>query len=608
MCGIIGYNGNGPAVGILLTGLEKLEYRGYDSAGIAVFQNERPRVVKTEGRLANLREKIGAEEPVNGSVGIGHTRWATHGAPTDANAHPHQSDTGLFSVVHNGIIENYARLREILTDDGYTFTSETDTEVIAHLLEKYYKGDPVQAMVRALPLLEGSFALGILCADFPGKLYGARRSSPLIAGLAEDGSFLASDIAALLQYTNEVYRFDDGELAALGKDSIEFFNSGGEKVQKHKTVVDLSPESVEKGGHEHFMLKEIMEQPEAIRNTLLPYLDKNGKIVIEELALSPADIRDINKVFIVACGSAYHAGIVGKYVFEELLRLSVEVDIASEFRYRRPILDEHSLVIIISQSGETADTLAALREAKKRGAKLLSIVNVKGSSIARESDMVLYTQAGAEIAVATTKAYSAQLAMLYVIGAYFAQELKTVAGQALTELISALAALPETVSRALELSGTVEDIAAAYYTHDHAYYIGRNLDYAAALEASLKLKEISYIHSEAYPAGELKHGTISLIEEGTLVMALCCSGRLLLKTAANIKEVKARGASVVCVCAPDTQADLEADRVITVPHTHHLIMPSVEVIPMQLFSYYAAKLRNCDIDKPRNLAKSVTVE
>ena len=608
MCGIIGYNGNGPAVGILLTGLEKLEYRGYDSAGIAVFQNERPRVVKTEGRLANLREKIGAEEPVNGSVGIGHTRWATHGAPTDANAHPHQSDTGLFSVVHNGIIENYARLREILTDDGYTFTSETDTEVIAHLLEKYYKGDPVQAMVRALPLLEGSFALGILCADFPGKLYGARRSSPLIAGLAEDGSFLASDIAALLQYTNEVYRFEDGELAALGKDSIEFFNSGGEKVQKHKTVVDLSPESVEKGGHEHFMLKEIMEQPEAIRNTLLPYLDKNGKIVIEELALSPADIRDINKVFIVACGSAYHAGIVGKYVFEELLRLSVEVDIASEFRYRRPILDEHSLVIIISQSGETADTLAALREAKKRGAKLLSIVNVKGSSIARESDMVLYTQAGAEIAVATTKAYSAQLAMLYVIGAYFAQELKTVAGQALTELISALAALPETVSRALELSGTVEDIAAAYYTHDHAYYIGRNLDYAAALEASLKLKEISYIHSEAYPAGELKHGTISLIEEGTLVMALCCSGRLLLKTAANIKEVKARGASVVCVCAPDTQADLESDRVITVPHTHHLIMPSVEVIPMQLFSYYAAKLRNCDIDKPRNLAKSVTVE
>ncbi len=608
MCGIIGYNGNGPAVGILLTGLEKLEYRGYDSAGIAVFQNERPRVVKTEGRLANLREKIGAEEPVNGSVGIGHTRWATHGAPTGANAHPHQSDTGLFTVVHNGIIENYARLREILTDDGYTFTSETDTEVIAHLLEKYYKGDPVQAMVRALPLLEGSFALGILCADFPGKLYGARRSSPLIAGLAEDGSFLASDIAALLQYTNEVYRFDDGELAALGKDSVEFFNSGGEKVQKHKAVVDLSPESVEKGGHEHFMLKEIMEQPEAIRNTLLPYRDKNGKIVIEELALSPADIREINKIFIVACGSAYHAGIVGKYVFEELLRLSVEVDIASEFRYRRPILDEHSLVIIISQSGETADTLAALREAKKRGAKLLSIVNVKGSSIARESDMVLYTKAGAEIAVATTKAYSAQLAMLYVIGAYFAQELKTVAGQALTELISALAALPETVSRALELSGTVEDIAAAYYTHDHAYYIGRNLDYAAALEASLKLKEISYIHSEAYPAGELKHGTISLIEEGTLVMALCCSGRLLLKTAANIKEVKARGASVVCVCAPDTQADLEADRVITVPHTHHLIMPSVEVIPMQLFSYYAAKLRNCDIDKPRNLAKSVTVE
>jgi glucosamine--fructose-6-phosphate aminotransferase (isomerizing) len=608
MCGIIGFAGEEPAVPVLLDGLERLEYRGYDSAGIAVFENGKVRVVKARGRLSALREKISESKPLKGTVGIGHTRWATHGAPSDINAHPHQSSTGLFTVVHNGIIENYSRLKEELIADGYSFASETDTEVIAHLLEKNYKGNPIETMVRALSILEGSYSIGVLCADFPDKLFCTRHSSPLLAGIGKNSCLIASDIAAMLQYSSEIYRLEEGELAVLTKDSIAFYNAEGSTIKKERIVVDLSPDAVEKGGYEHFMLKEIMEQPEALRNTLLQFLGENRKITLGDVPLPRAELEKIDRVFIVACGSAYHAGVVGKYVFEEMARIPVEVDIASEFRYRRPILNEKTLVIIISQSGETADTLAALREAKNSGAKILSIVNVPGSSIARESGFVLPTRAGVEIAVATTKAYSSQLAVLYVIAAYFAQELKTVSDEELRDFIFHLAALPETVSYALETATQVEELAQFYAKQEDAYYIGRNLDYAAAMEASLKLKEISYVHSEAYAAGELKHGTISLIEEKTLVVALCCCERLLPKTAANIKEVKARGAQILCVASQGNTMELEADRTITVPRTHPLLMPSVEIIPMQLFSYYVAKCRKCDIDKPRNLAKSVTVE
>ena len=608
MCGIIGYAGGQPAAPVLLDGLERLEYRGYDSAGIAVFENGTVRVVKARGRLSALREKISNETPLTGTVGIGHTRWATHGAPSDINAHPHQSGSGLFTVVHNGIIENYARLREDLISEGYAFVSETDTEVIAHLLEKNYKGNPIETMAQALTILEGSYSIGVLCAEFPDKLFCTRHSSPLLAGIGEGSCLIASDIAAMLQYTNNIYRLEEGELAELCRDSIEFYNSKGNKIRKEKVRVDLSPDAVEKGGYEHFMLKEIMEQPEALRNTLRQYLGDDRKITLGDVRFPAGELKKIDRIFIVACGSAYHAGIVGKYVIEELARIPVEVDIASEFRYRRPILGKNSLVVIISQSGETADTLAALREAKAGGAVILSIVNVPGSSIARESSLVLPTCAGVEIAVATTKAYSSQLAVLYVIAAYLAQELKTVGAQELRDFVSALAALPETVSYALETSSQAEGLAKYYSKQEHAYYIGRNLDYASAMEASLKLKEISYVHSEAYAAGELKHGTISLIEDKTLVIALCCCERLLPKTAANIKEVKARGAQVLCVAPQGNIMELEADRVVKVPRTHPLLMPSVEVVPMQLFSYYVARSRKCDIDKPRNLAKSVTVE
>lgn len=608
MCGIIGYAGLEPAAPILVNGLEKLEYRGYDSAGIAVFESGKVRVVKARGRLSALKESLSKIPELPGTVGIGHTRWATHGAPSDVNAHPHQSGTGLFSIVHNGIIENYARLKADMVAQGISFASETDTEVIAHLLQKHYTGDPIETIAKVRSILEGSYSVGVLCADFPDKLFCTRHSSPLLAGKAKDSCLIASDIAAMLQYTQEIYRLEEGEIACVSKDDIVFYDAACNTIQKEKVFIDLSPDAAEKGGYEHFMLKEIMEQPEALRNTLQQFFDENWQITLGALPFSKEEIESINRICIVACGSAYHVGIVGKYVLEEFLRIPVEVDIASEFRYRRPILNKHTLVIIISQSGETADTLAALREAKQSGAKLLSIVNVPGSSIARESELVLPTRAGVEIAVATTKAYSAQLAVIYVIVAFFARELKTVSPQELDEFVAALAALPETVSYALETATQVEELAEHYAEHDHAYYIGRNLDFAAALEASLKLKEISYVHSEAYAAGELKHGTISLIEDKTLVIALCCCERLLPKTAANIKEVKARGAKILCVAPQGDIMDLEADMTITVPRSHPLLMPSVEVVPMQLFSYHVAKCRGCDIDKPRNLAKSVTVE
>lgn len=608
MCGIIGYLGEEQAAGVLTDGLERLEYRGYDSSGIAVFGRNGVQTVKSNGRLSVLRDKLSEQGVPKGTLGIGHTRWATHGKPSDVNAHPHSGNRGIFTVVHNGIIENYSELKSTLEAEGVRFASDTDTEVIAQLLERHYTGDLLSSVLSAVAELKGSFALGILCADSPDTLVGVRKSSPLLAAVCEQGYFIASDITALLPYTDKIYRLEDGEICVFKSGSIRFSDFKGNNVEKHCETVGAGARSAEKNGYEHFMKKEIFEQPDAIRATVTPHILPDGKIILGAAVDGLGTIEEIEKIFIVGCGSAYHAGIVGKYVFEELLRIPVEADIASEFRYRNPVLNSRSLVIIISQSGETADTLASLRLVKNSGARVLSIVNVEGSSIATESDCVLFTRAGPEIAVATTKAYSAQLAMLYVIALYFAQELGTVGKDELTELSHALSELPDAAEKALGTDMAAMHLAEKYYKLDHAYYIGRNLDYASALEASLKLKEISYIHSEAYPAGELKHGTISLIEEGTPVIALCCCERLLSKTASNIEEVRARGARIISIMSESQKDRINYDEVLSVQDTHPLFFASLEIIPMQLFAYFAAKFKKCDIDKPKSLAKSVTVE
>ncbi len=608
MCGIIGYTGNKSAAPILLDGLERLEYRGYDSAGIAVFESSGVEIIKSKGRLAVLKQKVEEEGEPKGVAGIGHTRWATHGAPSDKNAHPHQGCKGIFTIVHNGIIENYAGLRSELEKEGVVFRSETDTEVIAQLLDKLYDGNPLETIIRTVKKLHGSYALGVLCRDFPNTLFCARKTSPLLAAVSDEGCMIASDITAILPYTRDIYRLDDGEMGVLTADSVKFFNMDCQEIKKEITTVNLNARAAEKGDYEHFMLKEIYEQPDAIRSTISEHIKSEGRVTLGEAAKNLKTLDDIDRIYIVGCGSAYHAGIVGKYVMEELLRIPVEADIASELRYRNPLINEKSLVIFISQSGETADTIAALREAKKRGAKILSVVNVEGSTIARESENVIFTRAGVEIAVATTKAYSSQVAVLYVIAAYMALELGKTDENEIQKLLHELASLPEYVEKCLGDAEIIKELARKYYDRDHAYYIGRNLDYASALEASLKLKEISYVHSEAYAAGELKHGTISLIEEGTLVVALCCCERLLAKTVSNVEEVRARGANVLCVAPEGRENSVIYDDLITVPVSHPLIMPSIEVIPMQLFSYFAAKFRKCDIDKPRCLAKSVTVE
>ena len=612
MCGIVGYVGKEQAGAILLDGLERLEYRGYDSAGIAVLSPEKGlQVKKAKGRLKVLRALVDNGRAVEGCLGIGHTRWATHGQPNDINSHPHLSQDSRIAVVHNGIIENYVEIKEFLIAHGIQFRSETDTEVVAQLLEYHYKKthDIMKAVYRVLHRIEGAYALGILCADLPDAFIAARKDAPLLLGYGEGCSFIASDVTAIIKHTREVSYMEDGEVALVRADGIEVYDALGRPVEKAHSFIDWDVSAAEKGGYAHFMFKEIMEQPEAVRKTLSPRL-KDRRIVFEELKLSPEEIRAVRRIVIVACGSSYHVGMVGKYNLERLLRRPVEVQLASEFRYSSPLVDDKTLVIVISQSGETLDTMAALREAKALGARILSIVNVVGSSIARESDDVLYTWAGPEIAVATTKAYSTQLVLLNMLGLYFGEILGSVTEEEYGQIVEELQALPAKMEEVLENTEKIKYLASRYFNHASIFFIGRNLDYALGLEGSLKLKEISYIHCEAYASGELKHGTISLIEDGTLVMALCSYAPLFDKSLSNIVEVKARGADIVALTDDSHAAELgkTVENVLTIPDTHVILKPSLGVIPLQIFAYYVALLRGCDIDKPRNLAKSVTVE
>ena len=608
MCGIVGYIGENQAAPIILEGLAKLEYRGYDSAGMAVFDGKEIKTQKATGRLKVLENLTRGGETLPGTVGIGHTRWATHGAPSDRNAHPHTNTTGTIAVVHNGIIENYLQLKKKLLDKGYTFQSETDTEVLAQLLDYYYKGNPLEAITKVLHRVEGSYALGIMFADYPDEIYAARKDSPLIVGQSENGSFIASDVPAILKYTRTVYYMENQEVAALRRDGLRFFSVDEEEVTKTPVQIDWDADAAEKAGYEHFMLKEIYEQPKTITDTISPRI-RNNDIVIEELNMTDEELRAVKRIHIVACGSAYHTGVTGKYVLEGLARIPVEVDVASEFRYRNPILEEGSMVIVISQSGETADTLAALREAKARGFKVLGIVNVVGSSIAREADACLYTWAGPEIAVATTKAYSAQLTALYMLAMKFAKVKGTIPEEKFQEMLGDLRCLPDQIELLLGQKEKVQHFANRYLGARDIFFIGRGIDYAISLEGSLKLKEISYIHSEAYAAGELKHGTISLIEDGTLVVALATQPNLFQKTISNIVEVKSRGAFVMAITNEENKAmEKVSDYTLYIPETNPFFTNSLAIIPLQLFAYYVAVGRGCDVDKPRNLAKSVTVE
>lgn len=608
MCGIVGYIGKSQAAPILLDGLAKLEYRGYDSAGIAVFDGEDIQVKKATGRLKVLSELTHDGTTMPGTIGIGHTRWATHGAPSDVNAHPHYNKERTIAVVHNGIIENYVKLRTRLQEKGYTFVSETDTEVLAHLLDYYYTGDPIETITKVMHRVEGSYALGIIFKEHPGTVYAVRKDSPLIVGKGKDGNFIASDVPAVLKYTREVFFIQNEEIAALTEETITFFNIDGEEIQKESSMIEWDINAAEKGGYEHFMLKEMYEQPKTVRDTIAPRI-KDGKIVIEELGMSDEEIRAIKRIHIVACGSAYHTGVTAKYVMEDMARIPVEVDVASEFRYRNPILEEGALVIIISQSGETADSLAALREAKERGVKTLGIVNVVGSSIAREADSVMYTWAGPEIAVATTKAYSAQLVAEYLLAMKFAQVRGTVTEEEIEGMLRDLQRLPEQIEMLLNNKEKIQRFANRYIAAKDVFFVGRGIDYAISMEGSLKLKEISYIHSEAYAAGELKHGTISLIEDGTLVAAVVTQEDLYKKTISNIVELKSRGAFVLAVTnTGHTEIEKSADYVIYIPQTNKYFTNSLAIIPLQLFGYYVAVGKGCDVDKPRNLAKSVTVE
>ena len=609
MCGIVGYIGEEQAAPILLGGLQKLEYRGYDSAGVAVYNDTGLHVVKSKGRLSVLDGILQGGRILPGTVGIGHTRWATHGAPSDVNSHPQVSDGGKFAVVHNGIIENYLYLKNHLTRRGVEFVSDTDTEVVAQMLEYYYKGDVLEAIAKVISKVEGSYALGIICADCPEKLFAVRKDSPLIIGVGKGENYIASDVPAILSRTRDIYRLKDREAAVLTRDSIDFFNGDLEPIQKESERIQWDISAAEKGGYEHFMMKEICEQPEALRKTISPRI-RDGKIVLDDVTLTREQIQDLKKVFIVACGTSYHVGVVAKYAFERLLKIPLEVDVASEFRYRDPILDDKTLVIIISQSGETADTLAALRMAKERGCRILSIVNVVGSTIANESDDVLYTWAGPEIAVASTKAYSTQLAVIYLIALYMADQLGTVPQGEMAQYLADLQRLPDLAEACLADKKTIQYFASQYFNAHDMYFIGRNVDYAASLEASLKLKEISYIHSEAYTAGELKHGPISLIEDGTLVIAISTYEKLFDKMMSNVREVKARGAVVLGITVRGREDALkqETDYQFCVPKITDFMLPSLSILPLQLFAYYVASMKGCDIDKPRNLAKSVTVE
>lgn len=610
MCGIVGYIGDEQAAPVLLNGLTKLEYRGYDSAGIAVFDGSEIKMEKVSGRLQRLKDLTENGATLPGTVGIGHTRWATHGSPSDTNAHPHFNKDRSIIVVHNGIIENYNKLKQMLIGKGYEFISETDTEVLAHLLDYYYKRsqNPLTALTKVMQKVEGSYALGILFKDYPGRVFSARKDSPLIAGRSEGGNFIASDVPAILQYTRDVFYMENEEIAVLSRDGIEFYNVDEEPVEKGSTRIDWDVNAAEKGGYEHFFLKEIYEQPKAIRDTLSPRI-QNGQVVIEELGMSDDEIRAVGKIMIVACGSAYHTGVMAKYVFEGIARVPVEVDLASEYRYRDPIFDRKTLVIVVSQSGETADSLAALRESKANGQRVLGIVNAVGSSIAREADNVMYTWAGPEISVATTKAYSAQLAAFYLLALKFGRVRGSLSEEEFSSMLADLQKLPELMEEMLKDRGQIQRFANRYLAADHIFFIGRGIDYAISLEGSLKLKEISYIHSEAYAAGELKHGTISLIEEGTLVVAVATQEALYPKTVSNIVEVKTRGAFVMALTNEgNTEIEKVSDYTFDIPKTNRFFAGSLAIIPLQLFAYYVSLGRGLDVDKPRNLAKSVTVE
>ena len=608
MCGIVGFTGKQSAAPVLLAGLKKLEYRGYDSAGIAVENDGLISVSKVSGRIANLCEKTKDGALLQGNTGIGHTRWATHGAPTDVNAHPHISNDRRFTVVHNGIIENYMALREELIEKGYHFESQTDTEVVVHLLEMYDSGDFKETVMRTTARLEGSYALGILCADCPGTIYAVREASPLILGVGVGENFFASDVTALVAYTRNAIYLDDGEFAALTPNGISVFDCTGAPIRKEVSRITWSIEAAEKGGYDHFMLKEIMEQPRAVKAALTPRLQEK-QIHLDGFDYSAAELRKIRKVVITACGSAYYAGCAGKYAIEKLCRLPVVVELASELRYSDPQIDSSTLLIVLSQSGETADTIAAMKECQKRGAKTLAVVNVVGSTIAKLADHTLYTWAGPEIAVATTKGYTTQLTVLYLFALYTAEKLALVSEEDYHRLRSQLQGLPKQMQQVLDMNTTIPRLAEKYKHNASVFFIGRNTDYSVALEGALKLKEISYIHAEAYAAGELKHGTIALIDEGQPVVALCCNEMIAEKTMNNIIEVKARGAKVLAVAEKGNRAILsQADDVIYIPHVDPLFSAAVEVVPLQLLAYYTAKEKGCDIDKPKNLAKSVTVE
>ena len=611
MCGIVGYIGKEQAAPILIEGLSRLEYRGYDSAGVAVFDRKAGTLAvhKAKGRLQVLSDQLHGGVDLDSTVGVGHTRWATHGAPSDINSHPQVSRSGKIAVVHNGIIENYAELKGFLQSKGVPFVSETDTEVVAQLIEYFYDGDLIQAVGRVLRRIQGAYALGILCADCPDQIVAVRKDSPLILGYGEGCHFIASDVTAILRHTRRVGYMEDGELAVLTREGIRCYNHLIQPIEKEIVTIDWETDAAEKCGYEHFMFKEIMEQPEALRRCLSPRI-REGEILFEDFSLSQDYLQELNRIYIVACGSSYHVGMVGKYHLERLTRIPVEVALSSEFRYMDPIVDEHTLVIVISQSGETLDTMAALREARRLGGHILSIVNVVGSSIARESDQVLYTWAGPEIAVATTKAYTTQLALLSLLALLLAKRLGTVPEGDFQAMLAAFKELPDKMEEVLSRRDDIQYFASQYFHHNSIFFIGRNLDYALGLEGSLKLKEISYIHSEAYASGELKHGTISLIEEGTLVVALGTYGKLFAKAMSNVVEVRARGASVLALTVESRKEEMShtADAVMTIPDIHDLLLPTLGVIPLQLFAYYVALMRGCDIDKPRNLAKSVTVE
>ncbi|KQX56554.1 glutamine--fructose-6-phosphate transaminase (isomerizing) [Paenibacillus sp. Root444D2] len=609
MCGIVGYIGKRNSQEILLEGLKKLEYRGYDSAGVAVYTADGLQIKKAKGRIANLESKLD-ETPLTGSVGIGHTRWATHGKPSDVNSHPHTDNSMKFSVVHNGIIENYISLKEELTAKGHKFVSETDTEVISHLIADLYEGDILKAVQKAVKHMTGAFALGVLTEYEPDRLVAVRQASPLIIGIGEGENFIGSDIPAILEYTRNVFILNDGEMALLTRDGVELMTLEGNFISREMFHVDWDIVTAEKAGYDHFMLKEIYDQPKAYRDTMGSRISPDGlSVTLNELTITPEAIRNINRVHIVACGTAYHAGMVGKYVIEKLARIPVETDVASEYRYRSPIITKDTLVIVVSQSGETADTLAALREAKRCGAHVMAITNVVGSSVAREADDVITTWAGLEIAVASTKGYTSQLIAFYLLGLHLAQTLGTQTSDEIKEAVKALKELPAQVEEILGQAEAIKVVAEEMAKHDNLFFIGRGLDYAVAMEGSLKLKEISYIHSEAYAAGELKHGTLALIEDGVPVIALATQHELLEKTVSNIKEVKARGANVLGIAVEgELELQKSVDSTFVIPKTLDILSPALSVIPLQLLSYYASLARGNDVDKPRNLAKSVTVE